>query len=104
MGVTDGPERAKRAVLATLQSYVPTQLAAIRTSYGSDGLSPPNPKTYLANYRERLGQYPAIMVSSYPGGQVLADGSGAVGWYEMEHRIEAVCVLQSDKLEVLEAQ
>lgn len=99
MAATDGPEAVILAVVNTLQTHLPAELAAIRTAR-NDTL-PLDPALYLAHHRVNIAEYPAITVGS-SGGKLAGDGS--TGWNEMEHQLEVMAALQSNEVAGLQTQ
>lgn len=87
------------AVLNTLQSHLPAELAAIRTAR-NDTL-PVDPAAYLLHHRVTLAEYPTITVGS-SGGKLVDDGSGV--WNGMEHSVEVMAALQSNDVVSLQTQ
>ena len=100
MTILKGPEAIEVAVANTLQTYLPAVVNAI---YAAAADSVPNvlPVQYYAGARDVIPEYPAIVVASIQGDEVV-DGSPV--WGEVNHHFDVSVLCQSDDHRTLDIQ
>ncbi len=103
--VIKGPEALERSMAATLQQYLPAELAAVYSAWApydaADGISVPQapPLHYLAGLRDVVSEYPSLVVVSETWNQTA---NGAQLWGSHDHHLLVVEYLSSDDQHILD--